>query len=58
MCRKLVGHFPVCDWLRVAMVDIKRCAASLLSEWDKVHDATLGSMLTETVARVTQEDPV
>ena len=59
VCRKLVGHYPVCGWLRVAVVTIKRCATSVSSGWDdEVHDATLQSMLTETVARVTHDDPV
>ena len=59
VCRKLVGHYPVCGWLRVAVVAIKRCATSVSLGWDdEVRDATLQSMLTETVARVTHDDPV
>ena len=59
VCGKLVGHFPVCDWLRVTVVAIKRRATSVSSGWDgEVRDATLRSMLTETVARVTRDDPV
>ena len=59
VCGKLVGHFPVCGWLRVAMVAIKRRATSVSSGWDnEVRDAALRSMQTETVAWVTHDDPV
>ena len=59
VCGKLVGHFPVCGWLRVAGAAIKRRATSVLSRWDDgVRDATLRSMLMETVARVTHDNPV
>ena len=59
VCRKLVGHYPMYGWLRVAVVAIKWCATSVSSGWDdEVRDATLQSMLTETVARVTHDDPV
>ena len=59
VCRKLVGHFPVCGLLRVAVAAIKRHAASISSGWDyEVRDAALRSMLTETVSRVTHDDPV
>ena len=56
---KLVGHFPVCGWLRVTVADIKRCVTSVSSGWDdEMREATLRSMLTKTVARVTRDDPV
>ena len=59
VCGKLVDHFPVCGWLRVVVVvAIKRHATSVSSRWDdEVHDATLWSMLTETVVRVTHDNP-
>ena len=58
VCRKLVGHY-MCGWLRVAVVAIKRHATPVSSGWDdEVHDATLQSMLTETVARGTHDHPV
>ena len=48
---------PICGWLRVAVTTKKRHATSVSSGWDdEVCDATLRSMLTKTVARVTQED--
>ena len=47
VCGKLVGHFPVCGWLRVAVAAIKRCATPMSPGWDnEVCDATLRSMLT------------
>ena len=59
VCRKLVCHFPVCGWLRVVVAAIKQCATSVSLGWDdEVHDAALWSMLTETVARVTHDNPV
>ena len=61
VCGKLVGHYSVCGWLRVAVavVAIKRHATSVLSGWDdEVCDIALQRMLTETVARVTHDDPV
>ena len=57
VCGKLVGHFPICGWLRVAVAAIRQCATSVSSGWDdEVWDATLRSILTKTVARVTQDD--
>ena len=59
VCGKLVGHFAVCGWLRVAVVAMKRRATSVSSGWDdEVRDAALRSMLTETVARLTHDNPV
>ena len=59
VCGKLVGHYPVCGWLRLAVVAIKQRTTSISSGWDdEVCDAALQSMLTETVARVTHDDPV
>ena len=59
VCGKLVDHYPMCGWLRVAVAAIKRHATSISSGWDdEVHNAALQSMLTETVTRVTHDDPV
>ena len=45
VCGNLVGHFPVCSWLRVVVAAIKQCATSVSSGWDdEVWDATLRSM--------------
>ena len=58
-CGKLVGHFPVVKWLRVAASFIKRRAADVTRGWDdEVTDVPLTTMITEVVARVRQKDPV
>ena len=58
-CGKLVGHFPVVKWLRVAAAFIKRRSADITKGWDdKVTDVPLATMIKEVVARVRQEDPV
>lgn len=57
-CGKLVGHLPVCGWLRVATAFIKRRANSSTSTWDEeVCDESLRAMLEDTVRRVKQDDP-
>ena len=59
VCGKQVGHFPICGWFRVAVAAIKHRATSASLGWDnEVRDATLRSMLTKTMVRVTQDDPV
>ncbi|CAM1326679.1 Uncharacterised protein r2_g3561 [Pycnogonum litorale] len=35
-CGKLVGHLPICGWLRVASSFIKRKVNSLTTSWDEV----------------------
>ena len=35
VCGKVVGHFPVCSWLRVMVEVIKQCATSVSSRWDE-----------------------
>ena len=49
---KLVGHFPVVKWLRVAAVFIKRRAADMMKGWDyKVIDILLTTIIKEVVMR-------
>ena len=58
-CGRLVGHFPVVKWLRVAASFIKRRVEDVTRVWDdKVTDVPLTTMITEVVARVRQKDPV
>ena len=58
LCGKLVGHLPVCGWLRVATGVMKRRANAVTKGWDdEATDTLLERMMTETVARVRQEDP-
>lgn len=58
-CGKLVGHFLVVKWLRVAAAFIKRRGADITKGWDdKVIDVPLTTMMEEIFARVHQKDPV
>jgi len=57
-CGKLVGHYPVCGWLRIAAAFVKRRANSITSTWDEeFHDKCLSSMLKDMLQRVTAHDP-
>ena len=56
ICGKLVGHYPVADWLRVACSYIKRCAEG--NQWEDDVGVSAHSMLVETVERVKLQDPV
>ena len=58
LCWRLVGHLPVCDWLRVACRILKRRASSVTKGWDdKTRDALLQRMVSETVRSVQRYDP-
>ena len=57
-CGKLIGHLPVCGWLRVATAFTKRKANSSTSTWDEeIYDESLRAMMEDTVRRVKQDDP-
>ena len=57
-CGKLIGHLPVCGWLRVATAYMKRKANAFTSTWDEViYDESLRAMLEDTVQRVERNDP-
>ncbi|GAB1602697.1 hypothetical protein Ahia01_000549600 [Argonauta hians] len=56
VCGKLVGHYPIAGWLRVACSYIKRTAGG--TGWaDKVGQRTVQQM-AEVLDRVEREDPV
>lgn len=58
-CGKLVGHFPVCGWLRVATAFIKRKANLSTESWDEViHNSEVCELMKETVDKVRFNDPV
>ena len=58
LCGRLVGHLPVCGWLRVACRILKRKASSVTKGWDdKTRDALLQRMVSETVRSVQRDDP-
>lgn len=57
-CGKLVGHLPVCGWLRAASAFIKRRANMLSSSWDEeIHDECLHFMLRDVYQRLASHDP-
>ena len=42
LCGKLVGHFPVCEWFRVAVVFIKHLATAVTKGWDdRIQNASV-----------------
>ncbi|KAK4322347.1 hypothetical protein Pmani_006904 [Petrolisthes manimaculis] len=58
-CGKLLGHFPVCGWLRVAVAFVKRRVNYLTSSWDEaVTDEQLNVILQEIASEVKKNDPV
>lgn len=55
-CGRLVGHYPIAGWLRVACSYVKRRAEGV--RWDdKVGQETV-EMMKDIVERVRREDPV
>uniref|UniRef100_A0A5S6QJ61 RNA-directed DNA polymerase n=1 Tax=Trichuris muris TaxID=70415 RepID=A0A5S6QJ61_TRIMR len=57
-CGKLVGHLPVCGWLRVATAFAKRKANDATASWDEViDDNELRTLLLEIAAEVKVRDP-
>lgn len=59
LCGKLIGHLPVCGWLRVASAYVKRRANAVTDGWDDPvkDDGSVRRMLAEMVCRVKSSDP-
>uniref|UniRef100_A0A5S6QJ31 Uncharacterized protein n=1 Tax=Trichuris muris TaxID=70415 RepID=A0A5S6QJ31_TRIMR len=58
-CGELVGHYPVCGWLRVASAFVKREANSVTSRWDEpIHGGPVPQHLDEMVRQLKEHDPV
>ena len=58
LCGQLVGHLPVCSWLRVARRIHKRRASSVTKGWDnEAREIILQLMMSETIGSVLQDDP-
>ena len=52
LCGKLVGHFPVCGWFRVAVAFIKHLATAVTKGWnDRIKNASLRQILAETLTK-------
>lgn len=56
VCGKLVGHYPVAGWLRVACSYVKRRAEGVAWD-DKVGEETT-QIIRDIVGRVSHDDPV
>ena len=56
ICGKLLGHYPVAGWLRVACSYVKRLAE--VGSWDNAIPGSTVTMLHEMVNRVLANDPV
>uniref|UniRef100_A0A5S6Q3K8 Integrase catalytic domain-containing protein n=1 Tax=Trichuris muris TaxID=70415 RepID=A0A5S6Q3K8_TRIMR len=58
-CGELVGHYPVCGWLRTAAAFIKREANGVTSRWDEpIRDSRIHKHLQDIVSAVKNHDPV
>ncbi|KFD49687.1 LOW QUALITY PROTEIN: hypothetical protein M513_09384 [Trichuris suis] len=58
LCGKLVGHLPVCGWLRVVTALIKRRVNDATSTWDQaIEDDELRMLLQEVVSEARSPDP-
>ena len=58
LCERLVRHFLVCGWLRVACGVFKRRASSVTKGWDdETRDNLLQHMISKTVDSVWQDNP-
>ena len=58
-CGKLVGHYPVCSWLRVATAFIKRRANDVTERWDDtIASEEIRTLLEEVALEVRKSDPV
>ena len=56
LCGKLVSHYPVASWLRVACSYIKRQTNEC--KWDDPIPEVVTKMIKETVQRLKSDDPV
>lgn len=56
VCGKLIGHYPVAGWLRMACSYVKRRANDI--PWDESLPAEVLAMVKEIFERVSKEDPV
>ena len=56
LCGKLVGHFPVCNWLRPYCSFLKRLTNEL--DWDDKIGCDILDMTKEILTAVSRRDPV
>ena len=56
ICGKLIGHYPVAGWLRVACSYVKRQARG--AQWEDFAGEEAVTMLRDVIERVNIKDPV
>ena len=56
LCGKLVGHYPVAGWLRVACSYVERLASG--TSWDHYIGDDAHRVVQEVLAEVSANDPV
>ena len=56
VCGKLIGHYPVANWLRVACSYVKRLTNAIA--WNDTIPAHTRTLIDEILQRVYQQDPV
>ncbi|XP_067934796.1 uncharacterized protein [Watersipora subatra] len=56
VCGKLIGHYPIVGWLRVACGYMKQLASD--TDWDKKLPKKIVNMLRRTLKKVAVHDPV
>ena len=56
ICGKLIGHYPVCGWLRVACSYLKRMAEGV--HWKDYVGERVESVLSDMLREVAASDPV
>ena len=57
-CGRLVGHYPVCSWLRPACSYLKRLSSEGNTEWDQSVSLEVAEACHSLVERVSRQDPV
>jgi hypothetical protein len=55
LCGQLIGHFPVCGWLRPACSYVKRCLNQ--QKWEDVSNIRAMGMMNEILRKVSEHDP-
>jgi len=56
ICGKLIGHYPVAGWLRVACSYLKRCAEG--AKWNDEVGTICRQRLKDVIDKVSENDPV
>ena len=57
-CGRLIGHYPVCGWVRPACAFVKRLAGMSDVGWDEAVPKSVVQCCSEIARRMSNEDPV